>query len=149
MVPVWQGVLGVAGRVALATIFLMSAVGNKIPNYGAVTEYMAAHGVPAPKLLLAPAILFLIVGSVSVILGYRTRIGALLLFLFLVPTTYYFHDFWNLEGEAAQMQTIEFMKNLSMAGAMLFLVANGGGVWSLDARRPAARPVPAEVAATA
>jgi putative oxidoreductase len=145
MVPAWQGLLSVAGRVALATIFLMSAVGNKIPNYGAVTEYMAAHGVPAPQLLLAPAILFLIAGSVSVILGYKTRLGALLLFLFLVPTTYYFHNFWALSGDAAQAQTIQFMKNLSMAGAMLFLVANGGGAWSLDSRRPAARPVATDV----
>ncbi|AMV36092.1 DoxX family protein [Planctomyces sp. SH-PL62] len=147
MHPTIQGLLSVAGRVALSTIFLLSAVGNKIPNYGAVTEYMASHGVPAPGLLLAPAILFLVAGSVSVVLGYKTRIGALLLFLFLVPTTYYFHDFWNLSGDAAQQQTIQFMKNLSMAGAMLFLIANGGGAWSLDGRRKAERVVAVEPAA--
>ena len=56
---------------------------------------MAAEGVPAPQFMLAGAIVFLIAGSLSVILGYKARIGAALLLVFLVLATYYFHDFWN------------------------------------------------------
>ncbi|MCA9261682.1 MAG: DoxX family protein, partial [Planctomycetales bacterium] len=66
----------VLGRIMVAMIFLMSAVGNKIPNFGSVAEYMASVGVPAPKLMLAGAIVFLIVGSLSLIVGYRIQIGA-------------------------------------------------------------------------
>jgi putative oxidoreductase len=69
---------------------------------------------------------------VSVILGYQARIGALLLLVFLVLATYFFHNFWALEGKEAEAQMIQFMKNLSMAGAMVFLIANGSGAWSLD-----------------
>jgi putative oxidoreductase len=56
----------------------------------------------------------------------------------LMPATYYFHDFWNFEGREQQIQMIQFMKNLSLMGTMLFLMANGAGAMSLDAR-PAAR----------
>ena len=58
--------LNLLGRLFLITIFLMSAVGNKIPKFGPTAEYMAAEGVPAPKLLLAGAIVFLIAGSLSI-----------------------------------------------------------------------------------
>src|SRR5206468_5676292 len=100
---------------------------------------------PAPQFLLVGAIVFLIVGSVSVIVGYKARIGAALLLTFLVLSTYYFHAFWNLEGKAQQEQMIQFMKNLSMMGAMLFIVANGSGPMSLDSwltkrSAPAAKP---------
>jgi len=132
MARVLQGILSVAGRVALTAIFVSSALGQKIPNFNGVIQYMEAHHVPAPRLLLPGAILFLLVGGALVILGYRARIGALLLLAFLIPTTYYFHDFWHLSGQEAEAQTIHFMKNLSMMGAMLFIIANGSGAWSLD-----------------
>lgn len=129
------GILTVAARAMMATIFLLSAVGNKIPNFSAVAGYMGSEGVPAPKLMLAGAIVFLLVGSVSLILGYKARIGAGMLLVFLLLATYFFHDFWTVADAAArQDQTIQFMKNLSMMGAMLFVVAGGSGAWSLDRR---------------
>ena len=146
MVHAFQGLVSVVGRTALSAIFLLSAVGNKIPNFDAIAGLLGSKGMPAPKLMLAGAIAFLIAGSLSVIAGWKTRLGALLLFVFLLPTTYLFHDFWNLSGHEAQEQQIQFMKNLSMAGAFLFLAANGGGAWSLDAARKADRPVVLEEA---
>lgn len=132
-----QTVVSVLGRVMLATIFFMSAVGNKIPNFSGVVAYMTGEGVPSPRLMLALAILFLLFGSVSVILGYHARFGATLLLVFLAPATYYFHDFWTFTGPEKDAQMIQFMKNLSMAGAMLFVIANGPGKGSLDGRRAA------------
>lgn len=130
-----QPIVSAAGRLMIAMIFLLSAVGNKIPQFNEVAAYMAAEGVPMPSIMLAGAIVFLIAGSLSVIVGYKIRIGAALLLVFLVLATYFFHDFWNFEGEAQQMQMIQFMKNLSMMGSMLFLMANGAGAFSLDNRR--------------
>jgi putative oxidoreductase len=130
-----QGVVAVLGRILLCTIFLLSAVGNKIPNFQAVAGAMAKEGVPAPQVMLAGAIVFLIAGSLSVILGYKARIGAALLLAFLVLATYYFHDFWTLsDPQAKQEQMIQFMKNLGLMGAMLLVIANGTGPMSLDAR---------------
>jgi putative oxidoreductase len=130
-----QGVVSVVGRVLISTIFLMAAVGNKIPNYGTIIGVMDRQGVPQPQVLLPLAIVFLIAGSLSVILGYWARIGAALLAVFLVLATYYFHNFWDLTGSDREAQMIQFMKNLSMFGAMLFIIANGSGAWSLDRRQ--------------
>jgi putative oxidoreductase len=127
-----QGIITVIARVLLCVIFLMSSLGNKIPNFSGVAKYMASEGVPAPQIMLAGAIVFLIVGSLSVVLGFKARIGAGLLLIFLVLATYFFHDFWTMEGEAVQQQMIQFMKNLSIMGALLFIIANGSGPMSLD-----------------
>jgi putative oxidoreductase len=129
-----QGILTVAGRSMISLIFLMSAVGNKIPKFSDVAGYMASEGVPLPKLMLVGAIVFLVVGSLSVIVGYKARFGAALLFVFLVLATYFFHDFWTFEGQEQQAQMIQFMKNLSLMGTMVFLMANGSGAMSIDAK---------------
>ena len=132
MSQVFRGPLTVLGRLLLCTIFFMAAVGNKIPHFSDVARIMESVGVPASSFLLAGAIVFLLVGSLSVIVGFKARIGAALLLTFLVLASYYFHPFWKLEGQAQQEQMIQFMKNLSMMGAMLFLAANGSGPMSLD-----------------
>jgi|GEM_PF-72070 len=127
-----QSLLSIVARVMIATIFLLSAVGNKIPKFNDVAAYMASEGVPQPQVMLAGAIVFLIIGSVSIVIGYKARFGAGLLFVFLVLATYYFHDFWNFTGNDQQQQMIQFMKNLSMAGTMVLVMANGSGAGSLD-----------------
>jgi putative oxidoreductase len=135
MVRTIQGVVSVLGRLLLTAIFLMSAVGNKIPNFRAVAGLMSQKGVPASQVMLVGAIVFLIAGSLSVILGYRARIGAALLLVFLVLATCYFHNFWDVsDPQAKQEQMIQFMKNLGLMGAMLLIMANGTGPMSLDAR---------------
>jgi putative oxidoreductase len=126
--------LTILSRLMITAIFLMSALGNKIPNYSGVVKYMEGEGVPAPQILLAGAIVFLIVGSLSIITGFKARIGAGLLAIFLVAATYYFHDFWNFTGQEQQMQMIQFLKNLGLFGTMLFFMANGTGPASLDNR---------------
>ena len=77
-----QGLAAVTGRVLLCVIFLMAAVGSDIPHFDAVSQLMASKGIPMPKLMLAGAIVFLLAGSLSVITGYRARIGASLLLVF-------------------------------------------------------------------
>ena len=132
-----NAILNILGRFFLVLIFLMSAVGNKIPKFSGTTQYMASEGVPFPALLLAGAILFLIAGSLSILVGYKARIGATLLLAFLMLATYWFHDFWTFEDAAErQMQTISFMKNLALIGTMLMIIARGAGPGSLDRRRP-------------
>ncbi len=142
-----QGPLAVLGRLLLCAIFVMSALGNDIPHFHDVTAHMAKEGVPAPQVMLAGAIAFLIAGSLSVILGYKARIGATLLLIFLVLATYFFHDFWALDDpQAQQEQMIQFMKNLGLMGAMLLIIANGTGPMSLDARSPYEGRNPGEMA---
>lgn len=129
-----QSALSILGRVMLCAIFLLSAVGNKIPQFSGVVDYMKRNNVTwMPEVLLGGAIVFLIVGSVLVVVGYQARVGAILLLTFLVLATYFFHDFWSTRhGDMAEMQQIQFMKNLGLGGALVFILANGSGAGSLD-----------------
>jgi putative oxidoreductase len=133
-----RGALSLTGRVLLGAIFLLSALGNKIPNFSKVAGYMGSVGMPAPELMLVGAIVFLLVGGVSLVLGWQARLGSVLLLVFLALATYYFHPFWKMEGMDAQNHMAHAMKNLSIAGALLFIVANGPGAWSVDGRRSGA-----------
>jgi len=134
-----QGFLSLVARLMITAIFLSSAVMNKIPQFNAVAEMMAGKGVPQPKILLAGAIAFLILGLLSLILGFRARLGAFLLLVFLAAATYYFHAFWKLPAEEQMPEQIAFMKNLALMGTMVFFLANGAGPWSIDAARNAAQ----------
>lgn len=120
------------GRFFIAAIFLMSGAFNKIPNYSGVVELVASKGVPMPGFAVFLATVLLIAGSLSVIAGYRTRYGAIMLIIFLLGATYYFHDFWNKQGAEAEQEMIAFLKNVSLIGTMLFLFSNGAGKASLD-----------------
>ena len=126
----------------------MSAVGNKIPKFSDVAGAMESQGVPAPQIMLVGAIVFLVFGGLSIIVGFKARIGASLLLIFLALATYFFHDFWTWPQDAmwvlssnsevklpvVQIEMISFMKNLALMGAMLFIIANGAGPMSVDAR---------------
>jgi putative oxidoreductase len=129
-----RGPMTLAGRVMLSVIFLMSAAGNKIPNFSQVAGYMESVGVPAAQMMLAAAIVFLLVGGVSLVVGFKARLGATLLFVFLVLATYFFHNFWAFDPETPefQQQMIHFMKNIALMGAMLMVMAGGPGPWSID-----------------
>ena len=127
----------------ISIIFLLSAFGNKILNFSSVADLMAAQGmpqdeilgIPAHKYLLCGAIVFLILGGLSVAAGFKARLGACMLLLFLAGATYYFHDFWNAEADQKPTEMIQFLKNLALSGTMLFIIANGAGPGSLDQRK--------------
>ena len=128
-----QGFTALLARLMLTAIFLMSAVGNKIPQFQETAAYMAAEGVPNPKFALFGAIGLLLLGGLSIVLGAWTRIGATFLLVFLGAATYYFHDYWTIADAALrQTQLIQFLKNLAIGGGLLSLVAFGGGPWSVD-----------------
>ncbi len=123
------------GRIFLVAIFLSSGV-RKIFNWSQTAGYMESNGMPLVPFFLAGAIALLILGGLSVLLGYRTRFGAIAIIVFLVPATLIFHDFWAVEQDQVRLQTIHFMKNLGLIGGLLILWGSGPGRFSLDARRP-------------
>ena len=114
------------GRILLVLIFIQSGIG-KIVNFEGTAQYMAKSGMPLTNFFLVGAIFLELVGSITVILGYHTRLGALLLLIFLIPTTLIFHT-----NFADRMQMIQFMKNVSMFGGCLILLSAGSGRFSLD-----------------
>lgn len=124
--------LVLVGRIFYSAIFLMSAPGHFTK---ATIAYAAGHGVPFAAIAVPLSGALAFAGALSVLLGYRAKIGAWLLVLFLVPVTLMMHNFWAVaDPMAAQMQQIMFMKNLSMLGAALLIAHFGPGPLSLDSR---------------
>jgi putative oxidoreductase len=115
-----------AGRLLIAVPFVISGWG-KIGGYAGTQGYMQHAGVPGA--LLPLVILLELGGAIAIIIGYCTRPVAFLLAGFTVIAALLFHA-----GSPDQMQQIMFLKDLGLAGGFLFLVANGAGPLSLDAR---------------
>jgi putative oxidoreductase len=105
-----------SARVLLCLVFLHSLVG-KFTGFAAVAGAITARGLPLAPLLLTAAMALMAVGSVLVISGWRSRLGAALLLLFLVPTTLLFHGDVGDTGELIQL-----LKNLAIVGGLLLLL---------------------------
>jgi len=121
----WKALAVLVGRILLVWIFLTSGIG-KIGNFDGTAQYMAKFGMPLTTFFLIGAILLLLVGSITIVLGYFTRFGVILILVFLIPTTLIFH------GADDPGQKIQFMKNVSMFGGLLILLSTGAGRYSLD-----------------
>ena len=114
----------VLGRIFLSTIFLVEGM-NKIFNYESTIEYMENFNVP--EYLAIPAIIVEILFPLLLIVGYQTKISALVLAIFTLATALIFHtDFTN------QMQLTSFLKNFAIAGGFLIIFVNGAGKYSID-----------------
>jgi putative oxidoreductase len=129
----WQGAVVVLGRFFFALIFLMAGANHFNKQ---TIGFSASQGVPLASIAVPLSGVVAIAGGFSILLGYRARIGAWLIVLFLIPVTLMMHKFWTVQDPMmAQIQMILFMKNVSMLGGALLISQFGAGPFSLDARR--------------
>ena len=117
------------GRAMISALFLLSGV-SKIAAPAMTIGYIQAMGLPLPTIAFGLAATVEIVGGLALLLGFRTRITAVILLLFTLATAVFFH---NQLGD--QNQFIHFFKNVAIAGGLLNIVAFGAGRISLDGRR--------------
>ena len=129
-----QNALNLAGRVLLAALFLPAGI-SKLTGFEGTVGYIASVGLPLPAVGAVLALVVEIVGSVALIAGFGTRIAALVLALFTLVASFFFHAFWAVPADQAFMVQLLFFKNVAVVGGLLTLAANGAGGWSLDARR--------------
>lgn len=115
--------LPLAGRICLALIFLNAGV-NHVLGFSGFVSTIASKGLPIPALLAVGAIVALLLGAISLILGYKTQVGAILLIIFLVPTTLFFHPVGS--------DLNSFLKNLALIGGLLMVISSGPGLISVD-----------------
>ncbi|HYA37950.1 MAG TPA: DoxX family protein [Candidatus Methylomirabilis sp.] len=120
-----------AGRILMAVIFLLSGVG-KIGNFAGTAAYMAHQGVPLTELALVITIVIEVGGAALLILGWNVRFVAGVLFLWMIPVTLMFHNFWAAPADQHMIQQIMFLKNLAMMGGFLYVMTFGAGPYSLD-----------------
>ena len=116
--------LSLISRILLVLMFLLSGI-SKISDFGWTVAMASSVGIPMANIAIVLAIIIEIGGAVFVILGgkYATS-GALLLALFTLVASYYFHAFWMLPKDAQMIQMIMFMKNMSVTGGLLFVAAH-------------------------
>jgi len=128
---VLNSLLSFVARLCLAAVFIFAGA-SKIIFYDQTAQYMASKGMTMVPIFLIGAAIVELVGGLSLVLGYKTRFGAAILLLFLIPTTLIFHDFWNATGAEAVVQQINFLKNLAIFGGLLYVLCHGCGGCSFD-----------------
>jgi putative oxidoreductase len=132
-ISVPKSVIVLLGRLFFVLIFLMAAP-NNFTKQG--IAYAASQGAPLASIGVPLMGVISLVGGLSILLGYRAKIGAWLIIAFLLIVTPIMHKFWGVaDPMLAQVQMISFMKNLSMLGGALLVTQFGAGPLSLDARR--------------
>jgi len=118
-------------RVLLAGMFIYSGFG-KLTGFAGTAGFIASKGMPLPELMAAGAIAVELGCGLLLLAGYKARWAALAIFLFLIPTTLIFHNFWAAAPEQLMSQKINFMKNVTIMGGMLMVWAFGPGRFSVD-----------------
>jgi|ERR1700761_1197916 putative oxidoreductase len=132
-----NGPLPLIGRILVSVIFIASGLG-KLAAFNMMAGMLAAKGFPAPAVALGIAAAVEIFGGLALLLGFHTRVAAWVLFLFLIPTTLAFHNFWALSGMEKMDNQAHFFKNVAIMGGLIFLAAFGAGAYSIDNKRAAA-----------
>jgi len=121
------------GRILYSLIFIMSGLMGHFGSLNETSQYAAMKGVPMPVIMTVITGIMIVVGGLSVMLGYKVKIGAALLVAFLIPTAFLMHNFWAIEDAMmAQIEMSQFMKNLSLTGGALIIMHFGSGPLSLE-----------------
>jgi putative oxidoreductase len=111
------------GRILLASLFVISGI-LKIIGFSGTVAYMASLGLPAPTLAVIVAILVEAGAGMLLLTGSRlARPAALLIAIFTVGATLSAHRFWAVDAAAMQGQLNNFLKNVSIIGALLLFWA--------------------------
>jgi putative oxidoreductase len=130
----FQAQLSLAARILMALLFLGAGF-NKIIGFEKTIGYIASQGLIFPELGAAIAVVVEVVGGIALVLGFQTRLVALIMAVFTVAAGVFFHNYWAMPADQVYVNQIMFMKNLSIAGGLLMMSAFGAGALSIDAKR--------------
>jgi putative oxidoreductase len=122
------------GRILLSIVFILGGVG-KITGFSFEEGMVAAKHLPLPAVALGIALVIELLGGLAILVGVWTRFVAWIVFLYLIPTTFLFHNFWAMQGADRIDTMIHFQKNLAIMGGLLLLAAFGAGAYSVDSSR--------------
>ena len=129
-----QNPLALLARLLMALLFLPAGI-SKIGGFAGTAGYIGSVGLPMPEVGAAIAILVEVGASILLIIGLFTRPAALVLAVFTLVASFFFHAFWSMPAEAQMMQSLMFYKNIAIVGGLLAIAAHGAGAFSMDAKR--------------
>ena len=128
-----QDVIALVGRILIAYLFIPAGFG-KLMGFAGTVGYVASSGLPLPQVGAAVAILVELGVGIAFLLGFKTRIAAIVLAVFTVMAAVFFHKYWSAPDAMKMMQQINFNKNIAIAGGLLAFAAFGPGRLSIDKR---------------
>ena len=132
----YRDLLLLAGRLCIGVLFIPDAYG-KILNFQRFADSLGPKGLPFPTVWAVLAIVAAGAGGLGVLLGYRTRLAALLLIAFVIMANLTSHPFWEFQEAARRAQEASFWKNISLIGGLIFLFVQGSGRLAADRGRTA------------
>jgi len=127
----FENTLNLLGRLLIAALFLPAGI-TKLTGFAGTVGYIQSMGLPAPSAAATLAIVIEIAGGVALIVGYQTRIAALVLAVFTLFASVLFHAYWAVPADQAFVTQLLFYKNIAVIGGLLALAASGTGKFSID-----------------
>ena len=123
--------IALAARICLCLIFFKAGISH-ITGFGGLVKTISSQGLPLASVLAAGTVFFQLLGSVSLLLGYKSKIGSILLIIFLIPASLLFH---NPIADPSQIN--DFLKNIGLIGGLLMVIYAGSGAVSIDGKKKA------------
>jgi putative oxidoreductase len=124
------------GRLAFVWFYGGGAM-NILGDWQNVAARLSVHHVPLPPLVLVVALLLIVMGCFSLLFGYHTRHGAVMLFGLTIVAAVSLHDFWHIADAAARRAEFEiFARDIAICGGLLLMVGMGPGPFGIDNRAP-------------
>ena len=126
-----KDLIDLIGRVLISFIFLFDAY-DSIAFFKDTKEQMISYNITwQTDILLYASIFLLVLGGILVLIGYRSSFGAILLLLYWVPVTFILHSWWDDPEAVRRATSVQFMKNIAIAGGLLIIMVNGSGKYSV------------------
>lgn len=122
------------GRILIAAMFIPAGF-SKIGGFAGTVGYITSKGLPLPEVGAVIAIVVEIGAGLALLAGFKARYAALVLALFTLAASVFFHNFWAVPEAAKMVQQLMFMKNIAVVGGLLFIAAYGAGPLSVDSRK--------------
>ena len=118
--------IALAARICLSLIFFKAGISH-ITGFGGFVQTIASQGLPLASVLAVGTIVFQLLGAILLVIGYKTKIGSILLIIFLIPASLLFH---NPIADPSQIN--DFLKNVALIGGLLMVIYAGAGALSVD-----------------
>lgn len=132
----YQNALNLIGRILIVALFLPAGL-SKLAGFEGTLAYFASLGIPAPVFSLVATIVIEVVGSIALLVGFHTRVVALIMALFTLIAAVTGHAFWAAPADAVFIAQLLFFKNVAVMGGLLILASAGAGGFSIDGRKVA------------